>query len=372
MWVFYWQVVSSGGALIPKPFPPCVHTSWGPGDSAARYSLAPQQRGAIVSTNALGQAELRFRLPRQLRFTAKLKSVDQDEKALAGYLMHRVVGEVAIFNISPPRRGEYGLEIYANDPEKDGNSLFHAYQSLIICPEVKGTVEPLPQLPPGYLGPQPTFSTIGLQTVSHPDPFITTESGDIQVTFQMQSPLRMTSQLSYVSGNANEDLTDYILQQGQGNKIIFVLKLPKAGMYKYQVFGLPYSDTSESLPGVYNYLINCTNSYSTLIAFPKQYGQWKEGCYLFEPLDGQLTPNRPTKGSASTYQNIYFKISVPQAKEVAVVIGEDWTHLNQKQPGVYEGEVDMEKHWGKETKGAVCANYGNVKASYSTLLEYSI
>jgi len=192
------------------------------------------------------------------------------------------------------------------------------------------------------------------------------------VTFSTQTPLRMTSQLVYVSGNANEDHTDYILQQGQGEQVIFQLKLPKTGMYKYQVFGLPYSDTSESLPGVYNYLINCTNTYATLIPFPKQYGQWKEGCYLYEPRDGHLDPNRASKGGSSSYQNIFFKLSVPQAKEVAVVIGEDWKHLNPKTPGVFEGEVEMEKHWGKEKKGAVCANYGNVKASYSTLLEFSM
>ncbi len=354
-----------------KPFPPCVHTSWGPGDSATKYNLMPMQKGAIFST-VNGIAEVRFRMQKELRFTAKLKSNEQDEKALAGYVMHRVVSEVAVFTITAPGKGEYGLEIYANDPEVDGNSLFHAYQYLLICTEVKGPVEPLPTLPPGYLGIQPNFKKLGLSLGSHHDPYVPLETGELTVSFRMSQPLRMTSQLIYVTNNKNEDCSDYILQQGKGDDVYFMLKMPKIGLYKFQIYGLPYSDTSESLPGVYNYLINCRNTYSTLVPFPKQYGQWKEGCYLHEPQDGQLSANRPNKGSASSFQNVYFKLDVPKAQSVAVVIGEDWTQLDQKDGQSWEGEIFMEKFWGRESKAAICANYGNVKASYSTLLEFTM
>jgi len=80
----------------PLPFPPCVHTSWGPGDSAAKYSLVPLQKGAIFCT-VNGLAEVRFQMPKELRFTAKVKSNDRDEKALAGYIMNRVVGNSGVF-----------------------------------------------------------------------------------------------------------------------------------------------------------------------------------------------------------------------------------------------------------------------------------
>jgi len=32
----------------------------------------------------------------------------------------------------------------------------------------------------------------------------------------------------------------------------------------------------------------------------------------------------------------------------------------------------MEKHWEKERKATVCANFGATATSYSTLLEYSM
>jgi hypothetical protein len=358
----------------PLPFPPCVHTSWGPGDSAAKYSLTPLQKGAIFCT-VNGLAEVRFRMPKELRFTAKVKSNDRDEKALAGYVMNRVVGDMAVFTFSAPARGEYGLEIYANDPEIDGNSLYHAYQYLIICTESIGTVEPLPTLPPGYLGAQASFRKLGLSCATHEDPYIHTASGDLQVTFATAVPVRMTSQLLFVSGGRSDDSTDYVLQQSRGSSsVTFQIKLPKPGLYKLQVYGLPFSDPSENLPGVYNYLINCTNTYTTLTTFPKQYGQWKEGCFLHEPLEGHLQQNRASKGLASSFNSVYFKVDVPKANSVAVVVGEEWTQLEQKSTGTstWEGEVNMEKRWGHESKVALCANFGNVKASYSTLLEYSM
>ena len=90
----------------PLPFPPCVHTSWGPGDSAAKYSLVPLQKGAIFCT-VNGLAEVRFQMPKELRFTAKVKSNDRDEKALSGYIMNRVVGSNAVFTFRSENNNKF-------------------------------------------------------------------------------------------------------------------------------------------------------------------------------------------------------------------------------------------------------------------------
>lgn len=355
-----------------QPFPPCVHTSWGPGDSLHKYEITPLQNGAIFST-VNGQAEVRFGITRELRFTAKLKCNERGDDALQGYILHRVVDSEAVFTITAPSNGEFGLEIYANDPEKDQNSLYHAFQYLIIATDSVGKAEPLPTLPTGYLGLQPAIKSLSLQPATHFDPYLQTDNGDVTIAFETQVKLRTTSQLIYVSDGKNEDSTDYVLQQAQGNSIIFMLKLPKKGLYKFQIYALPFGDQSENLPGVYNYLINCHNTYATLVPFPKQYGGWKEGCYLYEPVEGQLTSNRPAKGSASSYQHIYFKVEIPGSNSVSVVIGEDWTQLEHKDgQTAWEGEILMDKYWGHESKAALCANFGGVQASYCTLLEYSL
>jgi len=54
---------------------------------------------------------------------------------------------------------------------------------------------------------------------------------------------------------------------------------------------------------------------------------------------GHLQANRPSIGSASSYQHVFFKMDVPKAQNVAVVVGTEWTQLDQKEPGSWHGEV---------------------------------
>lgn len=54
---------------------------------------------------------------------------------------------------------------------------------------------------------------------------------------------------------------------------------------------------------------------------------------------GHLQVNRPSIGSASSYQHVFFKMDVPKAQNVAVVVGTEWTQLEQKEPGSWHGEV---------------------------------
>jgi hypothetical protein len=83
------------------PFPPCVHTSWGPGDSALRYGLVPLQKGSVFST-VDGVVEVRFKFQRELRFSAKLKAAGSGRnpvRILNDAVMYRVVGDVATFTV---------------------------------------------------------------------------------------------------------------------------------------------------------------------------------------------------------------------------------------------------------------------------------
>jgi hypothetical protein len=48
-----------------------------------------------------------------MQFMAKLKQNEMSDSELEGYIMNRVVGNTAYFNITAPCRGEFGLEIYA-------------------------------------------------------------------------------------------------------------------------------------------------------------------------------------------------------------------------------------------------------------------
>jgi len=223
-----------------------------------------------------------------------------------------------------------------------------------------------PQLPAAYLGPQQAYTRLGMTTVSNKDPLIHCTSGAIDVSFQTTTPLRATSNLILTSGN--QDFTEFILQQFRDNTLSFQIRLPSAGIYKFQIFAQPLDDSSDSLPGVYNYLINCSSVPAPPLPFPKQFSQWKEGCYLFTPVDGDLASAQSPQDPTPSY--IFYQVSVPLASRVAVVVGGEWTHLEQNATGVWEGAAFFQAGWGKEDTAALTANYGSDNASYNTLLEF--
>lgn len=81
-----------------RPYPPCAHTSWGPGDSAGRYSLTPLHGdAAVLNAPEDGVVEVRLETSPGLRFTARLKNVDCSDDQLSAYVLQRIVNNVAIF-----------------------------------------------------------------------------------------------------------------------------------------------------------------------------------------------------------------------------------------------------------------------------------
>lgn len=142
------------------------------------------------------------------------------------------------------------------------------------------------------------------------------------------------------------------------------------GFFKFQIYALPYSQPGESLPGVFNYLIEATqinrNRNGQVMCFPQQFAQWKDGCYLHTPMDGIFYPSLN-----GTLDTIPFKVQVPQAHAVAVVVGDDWTHLKSVND-LWVGQVCLKSYWNRETQLALCAKYDAQDGNYGTLLEYQL
>ena len=325
-----------------------------------RYGLTTYQQTATIMTRE-GKAELQFRIPRPMQFMAKLKHNNYGDAELEGYCMNRIVGNTAYFNVTAPGRGEYGLEIYANDPATEGTTLFHVAQYLIQCEEDVKT-EPLPKLPSGYLGAQPKFNEFGMGTLSDHDPVKHIDKNTFEIQIATAQEMRVTANLIEV--DSEKDFPDFIFTQIQGSVVSFVVVLPKEGFYKLQLYAIPANDPSQQLPGVYNYLINCKRMTDRVIPFPKQYAQWKEGCCMESPMI--LHPDTCKGGEA------LFRVHVPKAAAVAVVAGDEWTHLESIQGGLWEGRVPLGKYFGRNCKVTLNANYGQDAMNYATLLEYHL
>jgi len=131
--------------------------------------------------------------------------------------------------------------------------------------------------------------------------------------------------------------------------------------------------TSESLPGIFNFLVECSGAAADRVeTYPRQYAPWKDGCVLYSPLDGKLSPG-PKSGEGNT---VGFKVAVPRAVAVAVVVGtvgSEWVMLKQRgqEEDAWEGDVDLMKVWNSVARVAVCAAFEGSADTYSTLLEYT-
>lgn len=170
----------------------------------------------------------------------------------------------------------------------------------------------------------------------------------------------MTSSL--LQAKDDKDVSEYVFTQTKEGVLAFVLMFPESGYYKFQIFALEASDQSKSLPNVYNYLIHVKDALRAAYPFPKQYAQWKDGCYLYSPL---------VMNAKTSLAKVEFKVYVPNAKAVAVVAAGEWFHLN-KHGDNWEGTAGLSKHRGKDVKVTLNANFGGDETKYATLLEYII
>ncbi|XP_045189478.1 uncharacterized protein LOC123546900 [Mercenaria mercenaria] len=217
-----------------------------------------------------------------------------------------------------------------------------------------------PDLQKGYLGPQSKFEEFGLSTVTHQDPEINIDSNQVEVQIRVSKPTKVTANLT--SCAKNEELPQHVFTQTKDGVVSVKVSLPEVGYYKLQIFALLLPDDSKTLPGVYNYLINCSRIASAVATYPKQFAQWKEGCYIVSPSN--LDPN-------VSLAETKFEVFIPKVKSAAVVADGSWTHLNQNTAGLWEGTVNLDPYRFKDAKVTLNANYGDDN-KFSTLLEYKV
>ena len=218
-------------------------------------------------------------------------------------------------------------------------------------------------MPEGYLGPQDRFNELGLSVLSHDNPEITARENHLEIRIKANIKVKVTHQL--VMCRNEHDFSEFVFTQNKDGEIHFMIHMPEAPeWYKLQIYALPASDPSKSLPNVYNYLINCTRSMLPVYSFPKQYAQWKDGCYLHEPL---------VLNEHSKLTNIKWSVMVPRAKQVAIVADGEWYHLESKGGPNFEGKCSLDHLRGKNAKVTLNAMFESSEENkFSTLLEYHI
>ncbi|XP_052102018.1 uncharacterized protein LOC127735761 isoform X1 [Mytilus californianus] len=220
-----------------------------------------------------------------------------------------------------------------------------------------------PEIPEGYLGPQEKWNELGLKSMTHPNPEIIARDNHLKIEIgSSMTHIKFTYQLIHCI--SEKEYSEYVFAQMKEGIIHVLVHMPETGYYKLQLYALPSADESKSLPNVFNYLIRCTTAAQTVHPFPKHYAQWKDGCFLHEPL---------VLHSNSNLTNINWRVNVPHANGVAVVVDEEWFHFENRGGPVWVAKFSLDKYRGSNSKVKLSANFqGDEESKFSTMLEFTI
>eukprot|EP01022_Parablepharisma_sp_SALTPOND_P012058 TRINITY_DN1540_c0_g1_i1.p1 TRINITY_DN1540_c0_g1~~TRINITY_DN1540_c0_g1_i1.p1 ORF type:complete len:614 (-),score=102.86 TRINITY_DN1540_c0_g1_i1:74-1915(-) len=189
---------------------------------------------------------------------------------------------------------------------------------------------------------------------TEPDKAVITaeETAKFKIYFKPTADARIMASLSSVKGDRIFEGGTFVQKLVDHYEVDVIFN--NKGKHKLQF----YAGTKKmnNYSSVFNYTITCTKVGEGLMKFPQQFPTYAEvGAVLYSPKIGPLKVG----------ENVKFKIQAEKAEEIAVVIGEQWTHL-QKVNGVFEGEA-------KVVSKEVNVYYKNAgMGSYSGMLSYEV
>jgi transglutaminase/protease-like cytokinesis protein 3 len=175
---------------------------------------------------------------------------------------------------------------------------------------------------------RPHFFNHGLQLLSHPKAIIATDSQDL-ITLRAPDTALVLARLEVDNRRMDER---YTFVQKQTDKVDIHVILPEPGQYRLRLYVKPKGLTGKYKAAL-DYVIQASKGSNQNVGFPKAYAPFNEHkVYLHHPLSGYL----------KTGQDHHFKIDVPRAEKVAIVIGTQWLYLT-KTNAIFEGILSIPK-----------------------------
>ncbi|GFO10596.1 kyphoscoliosis peptidase [Plakobranchus ocellatus] len=349
------------------------------------YGLRFYSNYGATLTTTTGMVEIRLLVPKILGFGSMLEPVYRaasEPRQIEGRTLLRLVNNEAIFTVALPQPGLFYFSIYVGDYWRS-ECLESAASFLINCPEMPGATSP-PYPPVPFFGPTPVMEALKIQTDTHADPLVVCNSDIIEISFSLShEDTRLTHTFQYfdVRDGSISDIDRYAFLRSRSDTAAnYVIRCPKEGFFIFSLYAADVGDTdkksinksgaslpeskensSTSLDCAFRYLIICQEPSPSVAMFPKTYQRWQQ-CALHEPLAGDLYIGKL----------IMFRLDVPVASEVFIVIGQIWHHLKRKERGTWEGQVHTGYQIGSATVYARFPGPEKETSLFSQILEYQI
>lgn len=196
------------------------------------------------------------------------------------------------------------------------------------------------------------FFEYGLRPLNYPRASIETNKG-IKLLFEAKRDFELIARLERMDLAGGASSLPFALGQREGGIFAVYCEFPANGDYSLCVYGRDKGAKGSFRP-VLEYAIRARSCATRRVALPETFDAFTAyGVELIEPKEGYLK-----RGFRQS-----FRIRAPEAGDVAVVSGSEWTHLLRKGE-LFEGSVFV-----KAGEITVYAQYSN-QAEYAGLLSY--
>lgn len=293
--------------------------------------------GGTLTTDT-GMVEVRVVASKILGFGSLLESFDKsvESRLLEGRVLLRHVKNEVIFTVNLPRRGLYYFSIYTGD-YWHSECLESACSFLVNCTRIVG--DPAPAYPPvPFYGPTPVMEDLKISCENQLDPLIISNGQNMEIIFKLDKDNKITHTFQFYD-TSDESVTDidrYVfLRSRTDTNATYLIRCPRDGYYIFSLYASGSDKEGQTLDCAYRYLIINQEANPNVTVFPKTYHRWQR-CTLHEPVSGDLMTNK----------RYMFRLDVPQAVEVFLVIGEIWYHLKRKLGFTWEANINTGKNTG--------------------------
>ncbi|XP_078621431.1 kyphoscoliosis peptidase-like [Branchiostoma floridae x Branchiostoma japonicum] len=297
-----------------------------------------------------GNATISIKFPEPMAFSYHLYPAEggyaQDENVL-----HEIVDNVALFKVVPAQKGKFMLQIYGKFNTATG-------QYSEICSYMIDSAGPMadqlpfPRLKTSTWGPGPWLLNGFISDVSHPRAIVTLPEGEAKIELNSVKPLQYMCNIK--EGDRKWD--NYAFSQVSGQTASIYVRAPRTGQFILTIWAKEEYDQTYS-KSVY-YLLRCTKCKTTISPYPQTFGNWTNGCRLYEPLDGRLAANR----------RVHFRVVCPNAVEVVVIAIGKWHKLARNADDSWEGDADT----GEQSKILQVSAKKPGDTQYWTVLQYEV
>lgn len=172
----------------------------------------------------------------------------------------------------------------------------------------------------------PAWFEYGLQMINHKQAEIITQ-GPFTMRLKVPEEIRITAKIADNEKLLNQHYT-FVQKTDSVTEISVVL--PANNIFTLNIFAKQSSD-SGSYKQVAEYRLDARRATASGYPFPETFSAFhRHGCYLFEPMTGDLKSG----------QQVQYKLQIPGAVSAAIVVGDAWIFFEKSSEDIFSGLME--------------------------------